>query len=140
MARGANLKNAPVGDIVVQKNGKLTPVTRPPLAWYGGKGIDDVRTISSHFLSSFQRLWEEGDSILKRVAAQHPELIFSAMVKLVNVMRVEVGSPGDPFSKLGSKEAIIAKLEERAGPQVRELFKKFIKDVERLQANQEEVG
>ena len=142
MARGANLRNAPVGDIVVQKNGKLTPVTRPPLAWYGGKGIDDVRTISSHFLLSLQGLWEEeeGHSILKRVAAQHPELIFSAMVKLVNVMRVEVGSPEDPFSKLRSKEAIIAKLEERAGPQARKLFEKFIKDVERLQANQEEVG
>ena len=141
MARGANLRNAPVGDIVVQKNGKLTPVTRPPLAWYGGKGIDDVRTISSHFLLSLQGLWEEeGDSILKRVAAQHPELVLSAMVKLVSVMRVEVGSPEDPFSKLGSKEAIIAKLEERAGPQARKLFEKFIEEVERLQANQEEVG
>jgi hypothetical protein len=111
MARGANLRNAPVGDIVVLKNGKLTPVTRPPLAWYGGKGIDDVRTISSHFLLSLQRLWEEeGDSILKRVAAQQPELIFSAMVKLVNVMRVEVDSPGDSFSN------IVEKLEEMAGP------------------------
>jgi hypothetical protein len=90
---------------------------------------------------SLQRLREEeGDSILKRVAAQYPELIFSAMVKLVNVMRVEVGSPEDPFSKLGSKEPIIAKLEERAGPQARKLFEKFIKDVERLQANQEEVA
>jgi hypothetical protein len=86
MARGANLRNAPVGDIVVQKNGKLTPVTRPPLGWYGGKGIDDVRTISAHFLLSLQRLWEkEGDGILKHVAAQHPELIFSGMVKLVTV-------------------------------------------------------
>jgi hypothetical protein len=90
---------------------------------------------------SLQRLWDrEGDSILKRVAAQHPELILSAMVKLVSVMRVEVGSPEDPFSKLRSTEAIIAKLEERAGPQARKLFEKFIKDVEKLQANQEEVG
>ena len=98
-------------------------------------------TISSHFLLSLQRLWEEeGDSILKRVAAQHPELIFSAMVKLVSVMRVEVGSPEDPFSKLRSKEAILAKLEQRAGPQARKLFEKFIEDVDRLRANQEEVG
>jgi hypothetical protein len=120
MARGANLRNAPVGDIVVRKNGKLTPVTRPPLAWYGGKGIDDVRTISGHFLLSLQRLWlEEGDGILKRVAAQHPELIFTGMVKLVSVMRVEVGAPVDSFSKLGSKQAVIEKLEEMAGPEVR---------------------
>jgi hypothetical protein len=106
MARGANLRNVPVGDIVVQKNGKLTPVTRPPLAWYGGKGIDDVRTISGHFLLSLQRLWEEqGDGILKHVAAQHPELVFSGMVKLVTVMPVEVGAPENSFSKLGSNLA-----------------------------------
>jgi hypothetical protein len=60
--------------------------------------------------------------------------------KLVSVMRVEVGSPEDPFAKLRSEEAILAKLEERAGPQARKLFEKFIKDVEMLQANQEEVG
>jgi hypothetical protein len=141
MARGANLRNAPVGDIVVQKNGKLTPVTRPPLAWYGGKGIDDVRTISGHFLLSLQRLWEEeGDGILKRVAA-HPELIFSGMVKLMAVMPVEVGSPGDSFSKLRSKQAIIEKLEERAGPEARKLFEKFVKDMAKLQAQREqEIG
>jgi hypothetical protein len=55
-------------------------------------------------------------------------------------MRVEVGSPEDPFSKLRSKEAISAKLEESAGPQARKLFEKFIKEMERLQANQEKVG
>jgi hypothetical protein len=133
MARGANLRNAPVGDIVVQKNGKLTPVTRPPLAWYGGKGIDDVRTISGHFLLSLQRLWEEeGDGILKHVAAQHPELIFSGMVKLMTVMPVEVGPPGDSFSKLGSKQAIVEKLEEMAGPKARALFEKFVSDFRKL--------
>jgi hypothetical protein len=49
MAGGANPRNAPVSDIVVQKNGKLTPVTRPPLSWYGGKGIDDLRTVRAIF-------------------------------------------------------------------------------------------
>jgi len=58
----------------------------------------------------------------------------------VSVKRVEVSSPEDPFSKLRSKEAISAKLEERAGPQARKLFEKFIEEMEKLQASQEEVG
>jgi hypothetical protein len=63
---------------------------------------------------SLQCYWEqEGDDILKRVGAQHPELIFAGMVKLANVMRVEVGPPGD-FSGL-SKQEIVDKLEQREG-------------------------
>ena len=136
LAKPNSPQTGPIKAIEVQANGMLRPLT-----YYGGKGLADVRMISGRFLLSFQDLWERrGDEILDRVADEHPELLFSGLVKLVSVMRVEVGSPEDPFSKLGSKEAIIAKLEERAGPQARKLFEKFIEEVERLQANQEEVG
>ena len=55
------------------------------------------------------------------------------------MQRIEVGQPDD-FSGLKSKQAVVEKLEERAGPEVRKLFEKFIEEVERLQTNQEEVG
>jgi hypothetical protein len=55
------------------------------------------------------------------------------MIKLCQVTKVEVGSPGD-FAKLGSKQAIVQKLEERAGPEARKLFEKFVNDLEKLQA------
>ena len=71
------------------------------------------------------------------MAAQHPELIFISQVKLAKVMRVEVGAPG-AFAKLGSKEAILEKLEEKAGPQARKLFEKFVNDVKMLEAQQEQ--
>ena len=120
-----------VEDLVVHKNGRITPVTRPPLNWYGGEGLGNVRTISGQFLLSLQNYWEqEGDDILKRVGAQHPELIFAGMVKLANVMRVEVGTPGD-FSGL-SKQEIVDKLEQRAGPKARKLFEKFINEMQKL--------
>ena len=56
----------------------------------------------------------------------NPELV----LKLARVMRVKVGGPGD-FAKLGSKEAIIQKLEEKAGPEARKLFEKFVRDVQK---------
>jgi hypothetical protein len=52
------------------------------------------------------------------------------MTKIVQVQRVEIGKPGD-FSGL-SKAEILAKLEERAGPQAKKLFQKFIKDMQKL--------
>ena len=100
MAASANVKHVPVRDLVVKKDGHIRPLT-----YYGGKGLD-VRTVSGEFLLSLQKLWrEQGDEILRRVAAQYPELIFISQVKLAKVMRVEIGSP-DEFSKLGSKQAI----------------------------------
>jgi hypothetical protein len=92
----------------------------------------DVRWLSGRFLESLQSYWEEmGDDILRRVGESHPELILMSMVKIAAVRRIEIGQPGD-FSGLKSKEAIIAKLEERAGPQARKLFEKFIKQMEAL--------
>jgi hypothetical protein len=120
----------------VQPSGKLRPLT-----YWGGKGLSDVRMISGRFLLSFQSLWERrGDEILDRVADEHPELILLSQIKLANVTRLEVGAPGD-FSNLGSKQAIIEKLEERAGPEARKLFQKFVKDMAKLQAQRErEIG
>ena len=53
--------------------------------------------------------------------------------------RLEVGSPGD-FSKLGSQQAIVQKLEERAGPEARKLFEKFMRDVEKLAQQEHKDG
>ena len=134
LAKPSSPQTGPINAIEVQPNGKLRPLT-----YWGGKGLADVRVVSGRFLLSFQDLWESrGDEILDRVADEHPELILLAQIKLASVTRIEVGAPSD-FSHLGSKQAIIEKLEERAGPQARKLFEKFIKDVERLQANKGEV-
>ena len=131
----SDLRHAPIRAMEVLKNGQIRP-----LSYYNGKGLSDVRWVSGRFLLSLQEVWEElGDDILRRVAASHPELLMMAMVKISAVQRIEVGEPDD-FSGLKSKQAIVDKLEERAGPEARKLFEKFIKEVERLQANQEEVG
>ncbi len=72
------------------------------------------------------------------MADQYPELIFSGMIKLAKVTRIEVGSPG-AFTRL-SKQGILERLEEKGGPEARKLFEKFMRDVEKLQAEQEQKG
>ncbi len=68
---------------------------------YGGRGISDMRTVSGEFLLSLQNLWRQrGDEILHRLTDQYPELIFSGMIKLAKVTRIEVGSLG-AFARLG---------------------------------------
>jgi hypothetical protein len=103
-------------------------------------GDGDVRWVAGSFLLSLQKLWDEmGDDILRRVAASHPELLLMAMCKISAVQRVEVGDPGD-FSGLKTKDEIVERLEERAGPEARKLFESFIKKVEALQDQKGENG
>jgi hypothetical protein len=59
------------------------------------------------------------------------------VAKTIDVRRVEVGQPGE-FSRLPTKEVILERLEEKAGPQARKLFEKFIQEVQKLQAEQEQ--
>jgi hypothetical protein len=113
-------------------------VLEPPcilLLGMAAKGMGDVRTVSGEFLLSLQGLWRRrGDEILERVADQFPELLFSGMIKLSRVLKVEVGGPDD-FAKLG-KQAILEKLQKKGGPEARQLFEEFMRDVEKLQAQE----
>jgi hypothetical protein len=98
-----------------------------------------VSTISGRYQASFSLLFRTfartRQRDLHRVADNYPELFFAGMIKLCQVTKVEVGSPGD-FAKLGNKQAIIEKLEQKAGPEARKLFEQFVRDVEKLEAQQ----
>src|SRR5262249_48791181 len=118
-----------LADAGVDKNlasGQLRPLT------YVSRKQADVRWVSATFLASFNRLWEQrGDEILHRCADEHPELCMMAMVKLAQVQRIELGQPGD-FSNVNSKAEVLAKLEEKSGPQARKLFEQFIRKMQRM--------
>src|SRR5215472_3215428 len=106
----------PVSGLRVQGE-SVRPFYRPK-----GNGLRDIREVSGQFFLSVQEVWQErGNEILHRVADNYPELFFAGMIKLCQVTKVEVGSPGD-FAKLGNKQAIIEKLEQKAGPEARKLF------------------
>ena len=122
----------PVTGLRVDDRGVARPYYTP-----GGNGIYDVRQVSGHFFLSLQQFWERrGDEMLERTGDKFPELMVACMTKLAQVTRIEVGGPGD-FQRLGNKEAIAAKPEERSGPKARALFDKFVRDVEALKGETE---
>jgi hypothetical protein len=119
--------------IAIHPHGNMTRMYKPR-----GNGIRDIREVSGEFFLSVQDAWRKyGDEILEKVALNFPELFFAGMIKLCQVTKVEVGQPNE-FARLGNKEAILQKLEERSGPQARKLFEKFVRDLEKLQAPQEQ--
>jgi hypothetical protein len=123
--------DAPIHGLSLDRRGQLRPYYLPR-----GNGLGDIRHVSGEFFLSIQQLWRErGDEILQRVADNFSELLFMGMVKLSQVTKIEVGQPND-FARLGNKEAILQKLEERSGPEARKLFEKFVRDLEKLQAQQ----
>jgi hypothetical protein len=123
---------APYDDLEIGPKKRVRAIT------YTRPGKADVRTVSGHFLASLNDYWEKmGDKLLYDIGKRHPELILMAMTKLAQVQRIELGKPGD-FSGL-NKEEIIAKLEERGGPQAAKLFTKFVTDMNRLQNGSETI-
>ena len=79
----------------------------------------------------------DGREAIDRVIDERPEAFLAIVARTIDVRRVEVGQPGE-FSRLPNKQAILDRLEQQSGPQARELFERFIRDMERLQAEQEQ--
>jgi hypothetical protein len=51
-------------------------------------------------------------------------------------MRIELGKPGE-FDRPKTPEEIIEKLEQRIGSKGREIFENFVREINRLQAEQQ---
>jgi len=86
--------------------------------------------ITSMFLRDVQELWYEmGPDALRRMASETPALFCQMVAKLAQVQRVEIGKPGD-FKQARSMDQLMEMVEERAGPKGRELFGKFVQDME----------
>jgi hypothetical protein len=102
------------------------------------KGGGTVKALSAEFLADVQRHWRiHGDKILDTVAEKYPANYFAGMVALSRIMRWETGRPGT-IDRPRTPEEIIAKLEERAGPEARRLFERFLKQLRLLEEEQQE--
>ena len=90
--------------------------------------------LTEEFLADLYRSWQRhGRKVLDRVAAERPEVYFQAMIKLAQVHRIELDQP-DEFQRARTKEEVLAKVEERAGPAGRKLFEDFVRQLEALEA------
>jgi hypothetical protein len=103
-----------------------------------GRPAGSRNKLTEEFLGDLHAAWHEhGREAIDRVVAERPEVFLAIMAKMIDVRRVEVGQP-EEFSRRYTKEAIIEKIEQKAGPRARQLFEKFISEVEKLEAEQKQ--
>jgi hypothetical protein len=103
-----------------------------------GRPAGSRNRLTEDFLGDLHAAWQEhGREAIDRIVADRPEIFLAIVAKTIDVRRVEVGQPGE-FSRPPTKEVILERLEEKAGPQARKLFEKFIQEVQKLQAEQEQ--
>jgi hypothetical protein len=89
--------------------------------------------LAEAFLRDLQADWElHGKDVLEVMRQKHPEIYFQCMVKLALVQGAELDQPR-PFERQYTPEEVIARLEQRVGPEGGRLFKNFLRKVERLE-------
>jgi hypothetical protein len=97
-----------------------------------GRPLGSRNRLTEDFIGDVHSAWmERGREAIDRVIDERPEAFLAIVARTIDVRRVEVGHPGE-FSRLGNKQAILEKLQAKAGPQARALFEKFVRDVEAL--------
>ena len=101
------------------------------------KSEGSIRSLSVLFLHDLQRSWEKyGEEVLQVMARKYTPAYYAGIVSLARVMRIELGMPGE-FERPRTPEEIIDKLEDRIGPKGRKLFEDFVREINKLQAEQQ---
>jgi hypothetical protein len=101
-----------------------------------GRPVGSRNKLTEDFLRDLQADWEQhGKKILEVMREKHPEIYFQCMVKLALAHPVELYSPSGP-NRQYTPEEIMAKLEERVGPEGRKMFERFLRQVRRLEEQQ----
>ena len=102
-----------------------------------GRPLGSRNKLSEDFLVDMHVAWlEHGPEVINRLIAERPEVFLLAMLKIVQMHRVEVGRPDD-FDRPPSKEEALRRLEQSAGPKARKMLEDFLAKVAKLEADQE---
>ena len=109
----------------------------PPMLLPMPKAEGTMKSFSLQFLVDFHEHWlEHGKGVLDIFADRQPAAYLAGAVALAKVMRIELGKPGE-FDRPKKPEEIIEKLEQRIGSKGREIFENFVREINRLQAEQQ---
>ena len=100
-------------------------------------GGQTIKSLSAVFLADLERHWRvHGPKVLDALAEKYPQAYFGGMVALSKVIRWEVGEAG-AFDRSLTPDEIMDRLEKRVGPQGRRLFERFLRQVNKLQMQQQ---
>jgi uncharacterized protein with PIN domain len=91
--------------------------------------------LRSNFLAKFNaHFLDKGEKVFDIMLEEHPVTYFNALVQLAKVLKIEVGEAGAFDARPRPRAEALAALEERAGPQARALFERFLKQIDQLEA------
>ena len=80
-----------------------------------GRPAGSRNKLTEEFLGDLHAAWHEhGREAIDRVVAERPEMFLAIVAKTIDVRRIEIGQP-EEFSRRYTKEAIIEKIEQKAG-------------------------
>ena len=100
-------------------------------------GGQTIKSLSAVFLADLERHWRvHGPKVLDVLAEKYPQAYFGGMVALSKVIRWEVGEAG-AFDRGLTPDEIMDRLEKRVGPEGRKLFERFLRQVNKLQMQQQ---
>jgi hypothetical protein len=95
-----------------------------------------AKSLSAGFLTAYQHHFEnEGAGIFDKMYKQFPSDYFWGLVKLAQIMRVEIGQAG-AFDRPQNREEALRRLEENAGTHAREMLEKFLDGLSETEAKQ----
>jgi hypothetical protein len=104
------------------------------------RGASTLKVLCADFLADFQEDWREhGRTVFPLVREKYPQTYFMGMIALSKMIRWQDGVIGD-VEKPRTPEEVLAKLEQRAGPEGRKLFEKFLRQLNKLQQDAQPRG
>jgi hypothetical protein len=110
----------------VMVNGRLEPLLV--------EGRQRVKSFSIGFLADFEEAWQKhGKKVLEVLVERNPQAFFGGAVALAKAVKWDQADTA-MFDQTMTPEQIMDRLEERAGPEGRTLFERFLRDVNKLQA------
>jgi hypothetical protein len=101
------------------------------------KGGGPVKSLCAAFLGDLEEDWRQhGKEIFPALRDKYPQAYYQGIISLARTIRWEVGPVG-AYNRPSSPEEILNELEERVGPEGRRLFEKFLKQLNKLHAQQQ---
>ena len=96
-------------------------------------GAPNGKALSAAFLADFVADYERhGKGIFALMRKRYPVVYFNALVRLAQVLKVEIGSVG-AFDQPQTTAEALDRLEQRAGPKARAMLEHFLERIKEVE-------
>ena len=97
------------------------------------------KALSAAFLADFAADYEQhGVKVIQLVRERYPVEYFKSLVKLAQVMKIEIGPVG-AFDRPSTTAEALDRLEQRAGPKARAMLEQFLGKTVKIEQQHQEL-